>query len=86
MNGSECYTKTPNAVIINNNFLTRFFKVAKGVRQKDPLSPTIYVLCIEHLALMLRQSTLYKGFVIEKHCFTIFSFADDTVIYLNGNQ
>ena len=35
---------------------------------------------------MLRQSKLYKGFVIEKHCFKISLFPDDTVIYLNGNQ
>ena len=34
----------------------------------------------------IRQSKLYKGFVIEKHCFKVSLFADDTVIYLNGNQ
>ena len=35
---------------------------------------------------MLRQSKLYIGFVIEKHCYKISLFADNTVIYLNENQ
>ena len=35
---------------------------------------------------MLRQSKLYKGFVIEKHCFKFSLFAHDTAIYLNGNH
>ena len=37
------------------------------------------------MALMLRQSCLYKGLIIEMHCFKVSLFADDTVIYLNGN-
>ena len=34
---------------------------------------------------MLRQSRLYKGLVIEKPCFIVSLFADDTVVYLNSN-
>ena len=37
------------------------------------------------MALWLRQSCLYKGLIIEKHRLKVFLFADDTVIYLNGN-
>ena len=78
--------KKPQCCMINNNFLSVFFNVEKGVRQGDPLSPIIFVLCIEYLALMLRQSKLYKGFATEKTCFKVSLFADDTVIYLNENQ
>ena len=35
---------------------------------------------------MLRQSKDYQGFKIEHHCFKVSLFADDTVIYLNGNS
>ena len=37
------------------------------------------------MALLLRQSRLYKGLVIEKHCFKVTLFADDTVVYLISN-
>ena len=50
------------------------------------MSPTTFVLCIEYLAAMLRQSKAYQGFEIEHHCFKVLLFADDTVIYLNGNS
>ena len=72
--------------VINNNYLSHFFDIKKGVRQGDPLSPTIFVLCIEYLAVMLRQSKDYQGFEIKHQCFKVSLFADDTVIYLNGNS
>ena len=34
---------------------------------------------------MLRQSKEYQGFKINCHCLKVSLFADDTVIYLNGN-
>ena len=39
--------KNPKCRIINNNFLSPFFQVKKDVRQGDPLSPSIFVLCVE---------------------------------------
>ena len=78
--------KKPKCRVINNNYLSHFFDIKKGVRQGDPLSPTIFVLCIEYLTAMLRQSKDYQGFEIEDYCFKVSLFADDTVIYLNGNS
>ena len=75
--------KEPKYCIINNNFLSSYFDIKRRVRQGDPLSPTNFILCIEYMALLLRQSCLHKGFIIEKHCFKVSLFADDTVIYLN---
>ena len=60
-------------------------KIKRGVRQGNPLSPIIFILCIEYIALLLRQSSLYKGSVTEKHCFTASLFADDTVVYVKSN-
>ena len=78
------YKKT-KCRIINDNNLSHFFDVKRGVRQGDPLSLTIFVLCIEYLAEMLRKSKEHQGFKINSHCFKVSLFAYDTVIYLNGN-
>ena len=61
--------KKPKCRVINNNYLSQFFDIKKEVRQGDPLSPIIFVLCIEYSAAMLRQSKDYQGFEIEHHCF-----------------
>ena len=71
---------------LNDNFLSFFFfAVSRGGTQGDPLSPTVFILCIEYLTLLLRQSQVCKGLTIKKHCFKFSLLADDTVIYLNGN-
>ena len=50
------------------------------------MSPTILILSIEYLAIFFRQNISYKGLTIQNHCFKVSLFADDTVIYLNGNS
>ena len=78
--------KNPKCRIINNNFLSLlFFQVKKGVRQENPLCPTIFILCIEYLTIMLRQSTLYHGLQFGIELLKVSLFADDTVIYSNDS-
>ena len=64
--------------------MIQFFRLKK-IRQ-DPLSPTIFALCIEYSAIMLRQSTLYHGLLIGTELLKVSLFADDTVIYLNNSS
>ena len=85
INWIKILDKKPKCRNINNYVLSCFFDVKKGVRQGDPLSPTIFVLCVEYLVVMLRQSKYYQGFKINSHCFKVSLFADGTVVYLNGN-
>ena len=77
--------KNPKCRVVNNNFLSPLFEVKKGVRQGDPLSPTIFLLCIECLAIMLRQSRQYKGIKLNQQTFKVSLFVDNIAIFLNGN-
>ena len=50
--------------ILVNVFLTDEIPLERGVRQGDPLSPLLYVLCAEVLACSIHHSTFIKGFLL----------------------
>ena len=63
-----------------------FFEVSTGVRQGDPLSPTIFVLCIQCLANVLKQDTIHKGVVIDQETLKFTMFADAVLLFLSGTN
>ena len=68
-----------------NNFLNTFFHIKKDVRRIDPLFPTTFILCTEHLAIMLRQNTQFRGLKMCTELVKVSLFADNTEIYLNNS-
>ena len=77
--------KNFNCRIINNNFLSNPFDIRRGVRQGDPISPTLFILSIECLAISLRNDRIFRGIKTENHSCKLSLFADDLAIYLNGS-
>ena len=80
----EILYKQPQCCIINNNNLSPFFQVSKGVRQGDPLSPTLFVLSMQCLAKKLNADSVFTGVKIGNDALKLSMFADDTIIFLNG--
>ena len=78
------YTK-PECYVINNGYISDIIKVKRGVRQGDPLSPTLFVLAIEWLAESLRQGS-YQGIKVKDKEIKVSLFADDTLVFLEGNK
>ena len=66
------------SAVINNGFLTNWFKPSRGVRQGCPLSPFLFILSAELLANKIRQDTKIKGIKILENEIKISQFADDT--------
>lgn len=71
--------------IILNGYLTEKISLRRGVRQGDPLSPLLYVICVEALACLIRDTAGIEGFLLPgakgKRAKTRL-YADDTTVIL----
>lgn len=66
--------------------MSDFFQIERGCRQGDPLSPYLFVLCAEILAIKLRNNEKIKGLQILNFENKVSQFADDTAISLDGTE
>ena len=74
------YTNVQSAVNVNG-YLSSFFSLSRGVRQGCPLSPLLYVLVSEVLAVNIRANPLIKGLSlpgVSQPLSPISQYADDT--------
>jgi len=69
--------------IINNGITTDYFALERGVRQGDPLSPYLFVVVVETLAIAIRQNTEINGIKIGEEETKLLQYADDTTAVLS---
>ena len=80
-----CYQNIESCVL-NNGWASNFFALERGVRQGCPLSPYIFLLCVEILAERIRTNKDIEGIFIKGHEIKISQYANDTTIILNGSE
>ena len=71
--------------VILNGWLTEKVPLHRGVRQGDPLSPLLYVLCVEALACQIRNCHEIRGFLLpgaKGKQAKVRQYADDTTAIL----
>lgn len=73
----------PFAAIRTNNYLSSFFARGRGTRQGCPLSPLLFALAIEPLAIALRGDISIKGIQRENSEHKVSLYADDMLLYLS---
>ena len=77
--------KNASSCVINNGFFSEFFNLGRGCRQGDPLSPYLFILAIEPLAMEIKQNNEIKGITIHNSTYKIGQYADDTFLLLDGS-
>ncbi|KAL9954593.1 hypothetical protein ACROYT_G042155 [Oculina patagonica] len=78
----KLFYKNIESCIINNGMISNPFKLERGVRQGDPLSPYLFIVAVETLAIAIRQNPAIKGISIGKEETKLLQYADDTTAML----
>ena len=78
------YTDVESQVLVNG-FRTDSFPVTKGVRQGCSISPLLFVLVVEALAVSLRDNGKVSGIPIPgyKQMVKVSQYADDIIIFVS---
>ena len=62
------------------------FRVGRSCRQGDPISPYLFIICVEILAIKIRGDSSVKGFKIGNYEQKLDFYADDLTAYLDGSK
>ncbi|KAL9236015.1 hypothetical protein vseg_010730 [Gypsophila vaccaria] len=83
----ECITTASYSLSVNGEVFG-FFKGQRGLRQGDPLSPLLFILCMEYLNRTLKYATSTTEFKYHPMCkelkLTSLMFADDVILFCKG--
>ena len=73
------------SIVQNNGFLSKEIKNHRGIRQGDPLSCYLFILCAECLSNLIRKNELIHGYALpDKTTHKVGGYADDTLIYMKN--
>lgn len=82
----EVFYNQAQSCVIQNGKLSGLFDLERGCRQGDPLSPYLFLLCGEILAIMIRENKKIGGMTLWGKTYKISQYADDTQLYLDGKE
>lgn len=74
---------SPLASVRTNNNLSPPFSLGRGTRQGCPLSPLLFAIAIEPLAIWLRSEERFKGIMRRGITHKLSLYADDLLLYIS---
>lgn len=84
----ECLTTVTYSINVNGE-ITEHFPAKKGLRQGDPISPYLFVICMEYLSRNLLELHQNMSFHYHPRCrrvmLTHICFADDLLLFTRGD-
>ena len=79
------YTNIKSTVIVNGQ-PSKWFPICRGCRQGDPISPYLFILCVEILGIMTRENKHIKGIFVNNVEHKLSQYAEDTEFLLAGDR
>lgn len=76
----------PQACIQINGAISEYFSLTRGTRQGCPLSPLLFALAIEPLAIAIKQITIIRGFERGGKEDKISLYADNALLFLGDTD
>ena len=61
---TETFYRNISSCVMNNGMYTPYFELQRGVRQGDPISPYLFIIAAEALAIAIRSRTDIQGLSI----------------------
>lgn len=86
INWIKLFYNDAHSCISNNGNLSDFFPIQRGVRQGCPLSPYLFILCIELLSYQVTNNKDIKGIHLAGNELKDLLFADDASFILDGSK
>ena len=75
-----------SSCVMNNQITSKYFEVKRSVRQGDPLSPYLFILVVEILAINIRESKQIKGIKISNREIKLTQYGDDTTAIMKDQN
>ena len=82
----EMLLECQESCVINGGSATKYFKLQKGARQGDPISASLFILCLEIVFILIKANKRVKGINIFKHTYLYSAYADDTTFFLRDKR
>ena len=70
-----------STAVINNGSISEWFSPEKGVRQGCPVSPYLFIMSVELLAVAIRENKDIKGIVVNEGEIKLSQLADDMTCF-----
>lgn len=85
----SCISSVSSTLLFNGGYL-KSFRPSRGIRQGDPLSPYLFIICMEFLSHLIERKCDNKSWTPVKTSknglpFSHLFFADDLVLFAHAN-
>ena len=72
--------------VINGGKTSKYFKLERGTRQGDPISAYLFIIVLEVVFRIIKETSNIEGFEIFQKKFIFTAYADDTTFFLKNTE